>query len=400
MEGVKRLFAASKRIYLGVLILIIACSSIDCFYICSDNLIPIESEDYIKEQAQNVSVETLFSQMDVSFGDVFANRLTEMDGFFVFFVVLVGILIVLVFKGFSFVDERAREFRATWPVKSWVRELYDYAAVLVVVLAGFLFQLLVLLVVQMQRNNMLLENLGLDRTDTVISSIIETANATLVSNMLYYMFSIALLYTWIYLGMTLVKNPIIGVVGALAIQISIFYVCDIWIWRFIQDYAYDYMVCDVNEYEIWFYVYKIMMTICCLIFDSFAGACYNSAERCFEENYYFAGKELQFCSLETWMLVKIIMFVFLLVGIVLAAKKKDLTKGKVLYFPILDYLLALYAGFVGATIGSELIIAYDPRNITPYNVFACVVVGVIVMVVVFLLLHPRILKKQQHLEVK
>lgn len=400
MEGVKRLFAESKRFYLGVLILVLVGSSMDCWYICQEYLSLMRSEDYIREQMQNVAAETLFSQMKGSLGEVFANRLTEMDGFFVFFVVMIGILIILAFKGFAFVDERTREFRATWPVKNWVRELYDYASVLAVVWAGFLFQLLVLLFVQMQHNNMLLEIMGLDGRDAAISSIIETSNVTLVNNMLYYMFSIALLYTWIYFGMTLVKNPIVGVVGALAIQISVFYVCDVWIWRFIEQYAYEYMIYDVNEYEIWFYVYKILMTVCCLVFDSVAGDCYNPTEKCFEESGYYYGKELQFCSLETWMLLKIILFVLLLIGIVWVAKKKDLSKGKILYFPNLDYPLALYTGIVGATIGAEMFVSYNPSQVVIYDVFAGVLVGVVVMVIMFLLLHPRTLKKQQRLEVK
>ena len=400
MEGVKRLFAESKRFYLGVLILVLACSVIDCWYICQENLPKIQSESYIEESMENVAPETLFFQMKGSLGDVFANRLTEMDGFFVFFVVMVGILVILALKGFPFVDERTREFRATWPVKGWVRELYDYVSVLVVVLTGFLFQFLVLLVVQMQHNNRLLESMGLDGKDAIISSMIETSNVTLVNNMLYYMFSVALLYTWIYFGMTLAKNPIVGVLGAFVLQISIFYVCDIWIWKIAQDAAYNYMIYGMNECEIWFYLYKIMMTICCLLFDSFAGTCYNQTERCFEETYYFYDEKLQFCSLETWMLLKILFFVLFVFGIMWSGKKKKLEQGKVFYFTILDYIVALQAGILGGTIGVELFVAYDSTMATAQSVLASVLVGVGSMIIVFLILRPRTLKKQQRLEVK
>ena len=45
-----------------------------------------------------------------------------------------------------------------------------------------------------------------------------------------------------------------------------------------------------------------------------------------------------------WMIGQIVLWGLLVIGIVMCAKKKDLAKGKLLYFPILSYPLSFLVG--------------------------------------------------------
>lgn len=358
MKGLRRLFAESQRFYLCVFMLVMVFSLLDCWYICSDHSIVSIDQGSIERVQRVLETEepnVAFQQVSVCLASAFSNRLED---FYICGVILVGILLILAAKQFAFLDERTREFCNTWPIKSWVRELYDYLSVLVMIVLGFLFQMVTLLVMQNRYNNMLIDLVGVDKSDAVVAEVLASSNESLVVTILYYIFSIALLYTWIYFGMSISKNPIIGVIGALLIQYFTVYVCDSIVWRATQEYAYAYVYDGVEVSKLWLDFYNVLMTI------------------------------------------KIVLFVILVCGILWAAKKRDLSQGKLLYFPILDYPVAIFAGVAGTTIAANLFVSYNTLGYLSYNFFASVLVGVVVMVVTFWLMHPRSRKKSQCLEVK
>lgn len=398
MKGLRRLFAESQRFYLCVFMLVMVFSLLDCWYICSDHSIVSIDEGSIERVQRVLETEepnVAFQQVSVCLASAFSYRLEDI---YICGVILVGILLILAAKQFAFLDERTREFRNTWPIKSWVRELYDYLSVLVMIVLGFLFQMVTLLVMQNRYNNMLIDLVGVDKSDAVVAEVLASSNESLVVTILYYIFSIALLYTWIYFGMSIAKNPIIGVIGALLIQYFTVYVCDSIVWRATQEYAYAYVYDGVEVSKLWLDFYNVLMTIICVISNSEASYYYDP-QGGFRSTYY-SDVGLTFCSVSTWVTIKIVLFVILVCGILWAAKKRDLSQGKLLYFPILDYPVAIFAGVAGTTIATDLFVSYNTLGYLSYNFFASVLVGVVVMVVTFWLMHPRSRKKSQCLEVK
>lgn len=400
MEGWKRLYAESKRFYFVLLILVSVCVLMDCFitfggYGAVDQAGVMHTQEALGE----VEPEVLFENTYLSFEEDLLYRFTDIDGALLYGMTLGGILILLALKQVAFSDERTREFRNMWPVKSWVRELYDYFSVLCLVLWGILLQLVVLLVIQNRYNSMLMEYIGVNRQNALVSSLMNAANEQVVLILLYYMFSVIIMYTWIYLGICLAKNPVVGAIGSGLVWIAIHWVCDGWIWRFAYDNAQYYVMDGVVECGPWLYAYKILMTIQLVLSDTMAMDYYDSSRQCFQAGYGFLEK-LEICSVETWLAWKLLLLVVLVCSIAFAAKKKELSCGKILYFPKLDYVVALFVGVTGGSIWMGTIISYDVERIVGYDLFTCLLIGAVSAVVTFLILHPRMSKEKQCLEVK
>ncbi len=401
MEGVKRLFEQSKRFYLVILILVLFCSSLDCWYISSNYLSRLNSLEYIEELVQNTDALQAFSNNKISLGEIFVNRLVDLNAIYIIFV-MIGIFAILLIRGFAFMDERTKEFRLMWPVKGWLRELYDYVSVFLIIGIGYLFQLFVLLMVQIHSNNRLQELLHLDGENAVVSEMIKTSNTTLVNSVLYCVFSVLLLYTWIYFCMTITRNPMVGIVVALFVYQSFYVLCDTWIWEIDYRFSENYLQNNMNSYEPWFYVYRILWFCCSLLSDYWASCCYNPSERSFVETYIevFDSYDIQICSLERWMLCKIVVFVILILGIVWTTRKKNFEQGKIFCFAQFDYLSSIYVGILFTEIAATAFLPINISNVTAYDVFATVLVGVIAMMLMFFIVHPRKKKKHLCLEVK
>lgn len=401
MDGIKRLFAESKRFYFVMFILVSVCILVDCFISFGGyGVVDYKVVTYVKESLGEVEPEELFQNTYISLESDLSYRFMDVEGALLYGSVYVGILILLALKQFAFVDERTREFRSMWPVKSWVRELYDYGSVLLLIVWGILLQTAVLLIIQNRYNSILMDCIGVDRNNVLVASLIDAANEKVVLVLLYYMFSVVLMYTWIYLWTCLVKNPVVAVIGSVLVWSGIYCICDIWIWRFAEENASYYAFGEVAEYKPWFYVYKLLATIQILLSDSRAMDYYVSDKKYFQMWHYGGEESVVISSVEGWLLMKVVLLALLVIGIVLAAKKKELSSGKLLYFPKLDYILALFAGVAGGSIWMEYIIPYDVERITGYDLFTCILVGVVSAVVTFLILHPRMLKEKQCLEVK
>lgn len=399
MEGLKRLFAQSKRFYLCLFLLVCVCILYDCLI----NFVDYRMVDSVKvtqqkEYLDNPEPETLFQNTYISCAGEMLNRVTEWERIVLYGVVLVEILFLLAGTQLVFADERMKEFQSTWPVKNWIRELYHYVSILGVLLSGIFLQLLILLGIQNRYNYMLMDVVGADRQNDLVSGLLKTSNQELVRVMLYYMLVVAVLYSWIYLGMCIAKKPVIGVIGSLTIWNGIVYVCEEWNWYFASRDVVHYMVDGELGYKLQLYLHKFRMIIACLLSNDVAKTCYQPDKRCFQ--MWCFDSEESIYSVSTWIFLKILLWVLFVLAIVLVAWKKDLAKGRVFYFSGLNVVFSLFAGIVGGTVWARQLVLRGVKDIAGYDCVSIIFMGVVTMLVTLLVLQPRSVKKKNCLEVK
>ena len=149
MKSFGRLLAVSRRFYLCTLAIIVVFVLIDCMLLCNDREVCLTKSE-VKQMVQtNLTEENgvyLVENHYLSFEDIAKERGTELFGLFV---VMLGVMSLLFAREIAFADTRTQEFRCMWPIKNWVRELYDYVAMLLVIVLGLILEIVILLLIQM-----------------------------------------------------------------------------------------------------------------------------------------------------------------------------------------------------------------------------------------------------------
>lgn len=371
MKGFQKFVKQSWDFYLTALLIVLFLVICDSVYICREEGVAFTGksiEQQVKsELAQDKGAgnirETLLegNKLCRAIEDK-ADSASVMG----YYITILGIMVLLAARKYYFTDIRAAEFMETLPVKKSSRVLYDYLSMFAVILAGGLVQAGILLGCQSRYSHAVSAVLGQEGN---------TANDRLLLYMGIYFLFLWLAYTWIYLAMTVTRNPIAG---------EVIFVLLYWGGWFVEDYlgwkvgygVYSGTVDDMLEYNMWYRVEAFM-----------------SPGTFLEELDVATGTV---AGNNMWMMTGIVVLLILLgIGLlVMAAGKRDLSRGKLFYFPVLDYLFAVASGAIlSAWLADMVFYNYNYEGIA-------LVVGIIGGFLIFRLVHPASVKKSAGWEVK
>lgn len=387
----KGLVLESRRFYLVVMMLVLLATFLDTIFVCQerDVILSKSSMEHMVEQTilEENGIVTLQNQC-ISLQDVAVDKgcsATLMNHW----VTLIGIALLLLVKEVAYADVRTQEFRLTWPVKKWMREIYDYFAMLVTIVLGLSVQTISLFVVQMRHNHLLLEVLQHNSITSNMQSVMQSANKELLLSMFCYTLVIVVAYTWMYLGMSVTKNALVGIILSVIVRLSIMYSLMTVVWNIVAG-----IVMNMTPDEYWRIddIASILSETPFLILsisDFFRE--YNSNLNTVIVTTMYDTVDYSF-TVGHWIVAQVVLLGLLIGGIILSARKKELSKGKLFFFPMLDLPFAMITGC-----GLFLSVVENLWwNVPVYSL--PIMVGI--MIVMYVLIHPFARKHSQRLEVK
>ncbi|MBQ9983088.1 MAG: hypothetical protein IJP29_00710 [Lachnospiraceae bacterium] len=368
MKDCKKLWNVSRYFYLGVLLLATLVVLLDCVFICHDKDIHITRsgmERYVVEQQSLGYLTPIFSDLEELPLDKGSNY--DLNGMFVS---VCGIVLILFAKELCYSDSRTREFRRVWPVRNWVRELYDYIMVLAIIVYSNVLQFVVLLLCQNRSNSLLLSVVtGQGVTITGEQAIWAQANEAFACNMLFYMMAMIINYTWIYLGMSVTKNPLLGAGLAIVVKSCVWWIGETLFYSLSMKELLDYFLPNMYTFLNFNYQRKYGMT------------------------EIYMGEQFYTVSWSQWFAITIGILAVAVIMIIVFAKYKDMAKGKIFYFVGLDILFAFVVGLGFFAFWLEW---FDFL----YYELVSLILSLVVVVVVSCLTHAFSASKRLKLEVK
>lgn len=365
MKGFAKLTKVTWQFYLVALIIMLLFTAADSLYVCiEDNsayggkLFHYSMEEDSAEQFLEKNGGILYSGKDISV--VYCDKARDYE-VFGYHLMLLLLIVIILLKQCVFMDVRTAEFQRTFPVKQWVQVLHDYLAVLGIIVLPALLQLGIFVAYQTTYNTETLKTAELFSITGGSEAIIAQSNEHLLLFWGIYFLYVAVAYTWIYVGMLLAKNPIVGVVLSIIAKVGVYNLIEIW--------QFYYREPDANFLYALEYIVEYI----------------SSPQEAFGLNTdtLMEGDSQMILATVCGLLGMIVLSLFLMHFV---SERRELSKGKVLYFPILDYPLCL---LVGLLIFSWF--GYMPIHL---------IMGMIAVVIIFVLIHPWSSGKRTVLEVK
>lgn len=385
MKSFGRLWGESRQFYLYILVIVAFVVLLDCMWICTDNDVSV-TRSGVEQIVQNILSKdngvSLLENHYLSLEDVGVEKGAEYGLFFL----MLGVIGLLFAREIAFTDIRTLEFRCTWPIKNWVRELYDYVAMLAVIVFGVILQTVILLLIQMRYNSLIVDVLSEQGIISKAMDSMSVSNQYFLVGMAYYLIAVIVSYTWITLGMSLAKNPIVGIVLSVLVKFLLQIVWSGFGWLIAAN-----LTSDVSSVEMAYYYNDFAYEVECI----------GDALLMYQEFFYgidVPSGTIGGCgdtfTMKHWFVVQMILCVLLVVGIVICAKKKDLAKGKVIYFPILAYPLSVLVGF------GVFAFCMDWFYLNSFEIIVSVILGIVTAIGTCILCHPFSKSKSICLEVK
>lgn len=374
MKGLAKMTKVTWRFYLVALIFMLLLTAADSLYVCIvDNsaydgkLFHYGMEEDSKEKFIEKTGGGLNSGKDLAYVYSDKARWYEPLGYHLMVFMLI---VILLLKQCVFMDVRSAEFQRTFPIKQWVQVLHDYLSVLGIMILSALLQLGILLVYQTSYNSEMLNTAKAFSITGGSEGLITQTNEHLLQFWGMYFLYLAVAYTWIYVGVILAKNPIVGAILSVIVSVGVSACLDIWIWNYVmpdeRDYAYWFEHIDFANWI------KDIVDYIRYPQDAFGLA----------SDTLMGGNEQMILITVCGLLGIMVLLIFLMFFV---GKRRELSKGKLLYFPILDYPLCFLIGIVVFWWGGA-----------PIHLVA----GIVIAVISFLLIHPWAHGKRKVLEVK
>lgn len=395
MKDLKKIISISKKFYICVFSVLCIFVIFDCIDVIKyNNFLEYDSGiKYLVDKEINkyeFDVQYQFDEYRMNGAKIFADRLCGLAGTYsAYWYTLLGVLLILLLRNYTLTKTKNSVFSDTLSDNKVAWELHDFFATVMCFLGAYLIQTVIMIKTQTKNNMMVADYFGEHLNSSYVTEVIESSNRTLIFTMLYYLMTIIMFYTWVYLWMKLSKNPLIGVGIALFIYKSINYVLTIVItrmeavWEVITSKSYTEMPQEFRQ--------KLVnaVSLKSLLVDGEARYHYdeNSKKIIFFDT-------MKFLSVNKWIMIKIIFMIVMLLIIVLVAKKRELTKGKLLCFSILDYVLAGHVGVVIYFFAMEHLVPYETMTRTS-GMNISVLIGIIAAVIIFLLIHPIKVRKEK-----
>lgn len=381
MSTFRKLTRESWQFYTGVAVIVLLLVICDSVYICRDANIEFTAkgaEQQLQERIAEAKLAGTTFQVPEYGVDLTSSIEDKADNaeLMGFIITIAGIIIMLIARKFYYMDIRAEEFQRTLPVKERSTAMYDYLCMLGIILMGTLVQGAILITGQTCYNRNMMQLAQEYSVGTMQTDAVALANEYLLIYMVCYLLFVLMLYTWIYLGMTIAKNPIIGAV------LSVVNWCGLWelYYYFFEMYSVNEMYVKISAFvESFFspsdFFYYLELETGTLSSTSVEGSNLNG-------NSIW----INICVMVAALIIGVI-FIYVLSG------KRELSKGKLFYFPILDYPFAFLCGGLVFFFLNEGVLWYLDGLVASG-------IGFVAAVVICLWIHPFSKKKSEKWEVK
>lgn len=329
------------------------------------------------------------------------------NGSFGFGLTVLGIIFLLFVKELSYTDVRTREFQQTFPVRKTYVVLHEYVYFLLLIVGLSMLQAVMLFAVQRYYNNTWIRLSGVQ---AVPDGFMQVPDANLFTYMVFYIMELLLIYTWIFLGMTLAKNSLLG--GGLAIVTwlgglmtygSFSYELIGWFLGKNPGF-WDYenqVLQNAEAYYQWIDQYNRIDDFIgrILYADSLIGDMKVSG---FMRGIVSASNpgEIELTLTQMFAILAGILLLEIVL-LILAAGKRELSKGRLFYFTGVEALFAIFCGVMWFTVEAEGGYFLYVLNLPAEAVAAVMIVSSIAVVLVVLwLLYPVKLKKRERFSVR
>ena len=205
MKGFAKMTREWWKFYLVALIAVVFLMLCDSIYVISYHNDGYKGKVFNYHMEQDSEEEfleknTVYFNSGKDYTEVVVDKVNNFEPFGLISLIIIVVVIQLM-KQSIFANVRVAEFQNMLPIKQSTRIMYDYLAVLGILLVGSLGQSVILLAYQTSYNHNLLAAAKIFSITGVKEEIVTNANARFMVNMGFYILFLVILYTWIYLGM-------------------------------------------------------------------------------------------------------------------------------------------------------------------------------------------------------
>lgn len=378
MKGFIKMTKETWKFYLVVFAVVLFLTLCDSIFTCVENNTAyggkIFNYDMGKDSVEEFKEKNggrLYGGQDIS--DIFTDKIHNYAILgFGFQIIL--ILLILLIKQFVFIDERTKEFQTVLPVKQVTRVFHDYLFILGILVFGQMLQVGIFLAYQTRYNTELMETAKkFSVTCFVDNHTISGLNERLLIYAGFYLLFLVAAYTWIYLWTLVTKNPIVGSLSSIVLWGAVPFLFDIFLDNCILPFGCGDYYWNDQTYEFITWVESMLSP------SDFFGI--NGLD--LDKHNYLAQTAGAMVGFVLLMLVLI-----LLVGC-----KRELSKGKLFYFPVLDYPFSFLTGILAVELVFEL-------SMFAMSGMVYVLIWMMATVSIFILIHPFSLRKSNSWEVK
>ncbi len=366
MSGYGKLSKATSKLYLAMFIVSFICMLINTVFICID-VSGVKIGESIQHkitseitEVENSGNEYVLPEIGLDMSMAISDKVFLGDGLFI---TLAGIILLLFLRNICFVDVRTREFEHTLPVKKTTLVMHEYCFFFLLITGLTIIQGIILLIYQTHYNNVWVKTAGQSASDMFNSAPIQR----IVFYTGMYILTLLLIFTWVYLTMTVSKNALSGVIvgvvscigldyidsyfGLADIVMNVFSKCPA---EYEQDSYGRYHVLNADTLFAWeqkkSYLQNVIDAIIHPVFrfDYLEGVLENNTSL-FSDNIVYGNTNFDLKTIPFSLLLAIIIvtLVVLILFIWLAGKKRDFTKGgRLSYFKFVEWLFAIFIGFL------------------------------------------------------
>lgn len=349
MNGFAKLTRETWKFYLGVLVISLVCVISNSLYLCGET------------KFQYVDDNSCFYAEGIKLSSLIVDKAEGYD-LISFFTVIAGIIIVLSIRHIPFMEQRGKEFQVFLPVKQRTIILHDFLCMIGIIVISFLAMTGIFLSAQTKYNKDMLEAAYIHNIDGMNDNLVILANKELLQYIFCYFLFILLFFAIIYLGIVVCKNCMAGMLIAICTWRFVMFFLEEVYW-FLSSYYSKHLGISTIEAEQKSLLQKI---------ENLQAAINPQEFFCFGG---YQGSEMA-DGISIWITIGLI--VLLLLMIVLAAGKIEISKGKLFYFSFLDYVFAIICGIVIGYgligIGTKFLLAF--------------VIGCCAAVVIWRMIHP------------
>lgn len=388
MSGFSKMNRVTWKFYLTALLLLLLLTGADSFYVCFEDNSQYEGRLFAYGM-ENESADTFLEknsdllESGKCLFEIYNDKVINFQIFGYYPMILVLLLIMLC-RQYAYMDRSLAEFQRTVPVKQWVQVFHEYFSIMGILVLSALLQLVIFIAYQTSYNREMLHAAKTFSLTAGSAELVSKANGELFHYWGVYFMYIAAAFTWMYFGTFLAKHPVAGVAGSLVVYACLRYGIEFWTyWLF--DFPMGgimYSIMDIfnPDHKDYFISHGYDTVLEGLVSPqntfSFLGGFYSDAE--------------EVLPVIVCLMLAMILGMILIMG--LLSGKRDLSKGKFLYFPWMDYVFSVVFGFFVFFILNEYVMLD--------NEYVQILIAFISGVVLFLLIHPWSAGKRKVLEVK
>ena len=394
MKDFRKLSEATGRIYLVMFLVAFLCMLSNTAYICIDysgihvgeSIERKLTESVQSEKAKNADQSYTLPEYGLDFSGSIYDKATE----YVFFLAMAGIIFLLVLRELSVNDIRTREFEQTLPVKKTALVMHEYWFFFLLIVSMNLLQGIILSGFQKHYNNVWIRVSGVE-AQKGFNSI---PNEKMWIYLGFYIITLLLGFTWIFLCMTLCRNSLLGIIVSIGTWTGSYYIWyndgfDFLINLFVgREPAYN----DASFY-VWCEKEQFLRSLTESILNPFER--FRFVDQMFHPNQSWFG--LNTFNM-TPMVYMAMLCVILMIGILLiwvAAKKRQLSNGgQYSYFITAEYLFALLCGGLWFTCYTESLYIFDGMGDFTYCLLAILSTLAVTALVVFLIRRNAFIKEK------